>query len=167
VATDIHLDQIVQSPVQLRLVNQHKIVPIGRLTGVPMNIYMTCVSMEDSKVIEIVYDTQLYPALMGLEWVFNNHAIINFKKREMIFKVEDLKVTAHLDPLEGKRYIEPVRGKDIENLYNLSVWMEDFVDPTTDGTLSCRSINSCASYSKANLENWQQRMHEVSTRRCA
>jgi hypothetical protein len=45
--------------------------------------------------------------------------------------------------------------------------MEDYVDPTIDGALSWRSISSCASYSEAGLENWQQRMHEVSTRRCA
>jgi hypothetical protein len=34
---------------------------------------------------------------MGLEWAFENHTIINLKKREMIFEVGDLKVTAPLD----------------------------------------------------------------------
>jgi hypothetical protein len=131
-----------------------------------MNIDGVC-NMEDFEVIEIVDDSQPYPTLMGLEWVFDNQEIINLKKREMIFEVGDLKVTAPLDPSEGKRYTEPTRGKDIDNLYNLTTWMEDYVDPTMDGVLSWRSISSCASDSEVGLENWQQRMHEVSTRRCA
>jgi hypothetical protein len=41
------------------------------------------------------------------------------------------------------------------------------VNPTTDGVLSWRSITSCTSDSNTRLENWQQRLHEFSTRRCA
>jgi hypothetical protein len=90
--------------------------------------------------------------------------IINLKRREMIFEVGDLKVTAPLDPSEGKRYIEPTRGNDIDNLYNMTAWMDDYVNLTADGALSWRSISSCASDSEEGLEHWQQRMHEVSTR---
>jgi hypothetical protein len=54
------------------------------------------------EVVEIVDDSVPYPTLMGLEWVFDNQVIINLKKREMIFEVGDLKVTAPLDPSEGK-----------------------------------------------------------------
>jgi hypothetical protein len=158
--------KLVWSPVQLRLMNQHKIVSIGRLTGVPVNIDGVH-SVADFEVIEIMDDSQPYPTLMGLEWDFDNQEIINLKRREMIFEVGDLKVTAPLDPTEGKRYIEPARGNDIDNLYNMTVWMDDYVNPTTDGALSWRSISSCASYSEEGLEHWQQRMHEVSTRRCA
>jgi hypothetical protein len=50
------------------------------------------------EVTEIVDDNHPYPVLMGLEWAFENQAIINLKKREMIFKVCDLKVIAPLDP---------------------------------------------------------------------
>jgi hypothetical protein len=39
---------------------------------------------------------------------------------EMIYEVGDLKVTAPLDLIEGKRYIEPTRGNEIENLYNMN-----------------------------------------------
>jgi hypothetical protein len=85
----------------------------------------------------------------------------------MIFEFWDLKFVAPLDPSEGKRYIESTKGKDIDNLYNITVRMEDYVDPIMDGALSWRSISSCASYSEVSLKNWQQRMHEVSTRRCA
>lgn len=90
--------------VQLRLANQHKIVRIGRLTGIHVNIDGVR-SIADFEVIEIVDDSQAYPALMGLEWTFDNQAIINLKRREMIFDVGDLKVTAPLAPTEGKRYI--------------------------------------------------------------
>jgi hypothetical protein len=86
------------------------------------------------------------------------------KRREIIFEVGDMKVTSRLDPSEGKRYIEPTRGDNIENLYNMIARMEDYVNPIMDGALIWRSINSCALYSEVDLENWQQRMHEVSAR---
>jgi hypothetical protein len=76
--------------------------------------------MADFEVIEIVDDSQPYPTLMGLEWAVDNQEIINLKRREMIFEVGDLKVTAPLDPSEGKRYTESVRANDMDNLYNLT-----------------------------------------------
>jgi hypothetical protein len=85
----------------------------------------------------------------------------------MIFEVGDLKVTAPLDPSEGKRYTESVRENDMDNFYNLTTRMEDYVKPTMGGVLVWGSFSSCTSDSKACLENWQQRMYEVSTRRCA
>jgi hypothetical protein len=63
--------ELVWSHVQLRLTNQHKIVPIGRFTRVPMNTYVVC-GMADSEVIDIIDDIQPYPTLMGLEWDFDN-----------------------------------------------------------------------------------------------
>jgi hypothetical protein len=158
--------ELVWSPIHLMLANQHEIVPIGRLKGVLMNIDGVHI-MANFDFIEIVDESQPYPSLMGLEWDFNNHAIIELKMREMIFEFGNLKVTAPLDPSEGKRYIELARGNDIEKLYNLTVHMEDYVDLTMNGALSWRSIGSCALDSESGLENWQQRMHEVSTRRCA
>jgi hypothetical protein len=124
-------------------------------------------SVADFEVIKILDDSQPYPELMGLEWAFDNQAIINLNRREMIFEVRDLKVTAPLDPTEGKRYIEPIRGNNINNLYNMTAWMDDYVNPTTNGVLSWRSISSCASHSEEGLEHFQQRMHEVSMRQCA
>jgi len=41
-------------------------------------------SVEDFEFIEIMDDIQPYPILMGLEWDFDNHVIINLKRREMI-----------------------------------------------------------------------------------
>jgi hypothetical protein len=78
-------------------------------------------SMAHFEVIDIVDDNQPYPGLMGLEWDFYNQEIINLKRMDMIFEFGDLKVTAPLDPSEGKIYIEPSRGNDIDNLYNMTM----------------------------------------------
>jgi hypothetical protein len=89
---------------------------------------MGCTTWQEFEVIEIMDESQPYPTLMGLEWDFDNQEIINLKRREMIFEVGDLKFTAPLDPSKGKRYIEPARGNDIDNLYNMTAWMEDYVN---------------------------------------
>jgi hypothetical protein len=69
----------------------------------------------------------------------------------MIFEVEDLKVSAPLDPAKGKRYIELARGNDMDNLYNMIMQMDDYFNPTADGVLSWRSISLCASDSEEGL----------------
>ena len=74
------------------------------------------------------------------------------KKREMIFEVGDFKVTTLLDLTEGKRYIEPNKGNEIDSLYNMTARMDDYVNLIMDGTLSWRSISSCASDSEKGLE---------------
>jgi len=51
-------------------------------------------------------------------------------------------------------------------LYRTTGRDEDYVNPTADGVLSWQSITSCVLDSDTGLENWQQRLHEVSTRRC-
>jgi disulfide oxidoreductase YuzD len=79
---------------------------------------------------------------MGIEWEFYNQAIINLKRRETIFEVGYLKVISPLDPKKEKRYIEPVRGNEIDNLYNMIAWMDDYVNPTADGMISLRRISS-------------------------
>jgi hypothetical protein len=96
----------VWSPIQLRLENQYKIVRTGRQTGILMNIDGVCI-ITDFEFIDIVDDSQPYPALMGLDWAFDNQLIINLKRREMIFEVGYLKFIAPLDPKEGRWYIEP------------------------------------------------------------
>jgi hypothetical protein len=44
---------------------------------------------------------------------------------------------------------------------------EDYINPTTDRILSWRTINYSSSDSETGLQNWQQQLHELSTRRCA
>jgi hypothetical protein len=132
------------------------------LIGVPVNIDGVC-SVVDFEFIEIMDDSQPYPTLMGIEWEFYNQTIINLNRREMIFEVGDLKVIAPLDPTERKRYIEPTRGNEIDNLYNMNAWMDYYVNPTTNGVLIWRSISLCVVDLEEGLRHWKQRMHEVST----
>jgi hypothetical protein len=37
----------------------------------------------DSEVIEIMDETDPYPALIGIGWVFDNNAMLNLNKRHM------------------------------------------------------------------------------------
>jgi hypothetical protein len=76
------------------------------------------------------------------------------KRREMMFEVGYLKVTVMLDPTERNRYIELVRGNEIDNLYNMSVWMDDYVNTMKNGALSWRNIRSCTSNSEEGLDHW-------------
>jgi hypothetical protein len=93
-------------------------------------------NMVEFEVIEIMDDKKPYPSLVGLEWAFDNQVIIKLKRREMIFEVQGLKVMTPLDTSEGKRYIEPTRGNDTDNLYNMTAWMEDYVNSTVDGAMT-------------------------------
>ena len=46
-----------------------------------------------------------------------------------------MRVIAPLDPLEGKRYVEPIKDEFMggwDNSYNVS---EDYMNPTIDGEL--------------------------------
>ena len=50
------------SPIQLKLVNQQKVCPLGRLSNVPMDIDILR-SLADFEVIEIIDDSNLFPTL--------------------------------------------------------------------------------------------------------
>lgn len=43
-------------------------------------------TMVDFKVIEIVDDSNPYPALLGIHWAFDMEMIINLKKHRMEFE---------------------------------------------------------------------------------
>ena len=58
----------------------------------------------DFEVIEIIDDSDPYPALLGIEWAMENDAVINLKKRQMIFEGKYLRVILPLDPSQGERY---------------------------------------------------------------
>ena len=66
------------SPIQLRLANQHKIVPLGRFPSVPVDIDGVS-TLADFEVIEIIDDSNPYPALLGIEWALDNDAGINLR----------------------------------------------------------------------------------------
>jgi hypothetical protein len=54
------------SPVQLKLANQHKVLPIGRLRGVTIDLDGVR-TKEDFEVIEIVDNITHYPTVLGLD----------------------------------------------------------------------------------------------------
>jgi hypothetical protein len=161
--------QLGYSPSQLKLVDQHRVMTIGRLEGILVDLDGVC-TMEDFEFIDIVDNPSPYLALLGMDWAFENQTIINLKTRKMIFESGEYKVISPLDPSEGERYVEPVTEnmltEDVNQLYRTTAHEEDYINPTADGILSWRSYSSCASYSNVGLENWKKKLHELSTRRC-
>jgi hypothetical protein len=156
------------SPVQLKLANQHRFLPIGRLKVVIVDLDGVR-TKRDFEVVEIVDDTTPYPTLLGLDWAFENQAIINPKTRKMTFESGEYKVIAQLDPSKGERFVEPtcLDLEEISQLYRTTACDEDYVNPTSYGILGWQIITSCVTDSYTSLENSQQRIHEVSMRRCA
>ena len=148
---------LYQSPIQLRLANQKKVLPIGRLSQVPADIDELC-TFADFKFINIVDDKDPYPALLEIYWSIANHAIINLKKRILSFEDEKMRVLSPIDPLERQRYVEPVyndgQGDYHENIYNVTALQEDYINLTTNGNMSQKSASSCTFDLGEDLENW-------------
>ena len=63
----------------------------------------------DFEVIEIVDDSFPYPALLGIDWTFDNSTMIDLKKRCMTFERDGLRVIAPLDMDEGPQYTKPIK----------------------------------------------------------
>ena len=61
------------------MVNQQKIIPMGQLQGVTLDIegVNTLVGFE---VIEIVDDSNPYPMLLGIDWATDMNGVINLQK---------------------------------------------------------------------------------------
>jgi hypothetical protein len=95
--------QLVYSPIQLRMENQYCIFLVGRLENV--EIYVTGLkTTTDFEVIEIMGDKDPYPALLEIDWVYDNYAIIDLKRDTMMFEAYGIKVFYPLDPCLGPRY---------------------------------------------------------------
>jgi hypothetical protein len=62
----------------------------------------------DFEVIEIMDESDPYPALLGIDWAFDNNVVLNLKKRQMSFETDTLCMVVPLDPYEGDHYNEPV-----------------------------------------------------------
>ena len=106
----------------MRLANQQRIVPLGRFLSVQIDIDRVR-TLADFEVIEIIDDSNPYPALLGIEWAMENAAIINLKKRQMTFEGRDLRVILPLDPSQGKWYTEPPWDEvqnALETIYNIT-----------------------------------------------
>jgi len=73
------------SPIQLCMENQQKIIPMGCLHGVTLDIEGARAVVE-LEVIEIVDDSNPYPTLLEINWDFDMNAIINLKKQITILE---------------------------------------------------------------------------------
>jgi hypothetical protein len=69
------------SHVQLKLENQHRVLPIGRLKGATIDLDGVR-TMTYFEVIEIVDGTTPYPSLLILDWELYNQAIVIPKKKK-------------------------------------------------------------------------------------
>jgi hypothetical protein len=95
---------LIYSPIQPKLENQHRVLPIGRLKGV--TVYLDGVHTKVGfEVIEIMDGTTPYSTFLGLDWEFDNQAIINLNMRKMKFDLGEYRVITPLDPLEGERFV--------------------------------------------------------------
>jgi hypothetical protein len=97
--------------------------PFGRLEHVPIEIDGIR-TFADFEVIEIVDDSCPYPALLGIDWDFNNSTFVDLRKRIMTFEGNGLKLISPMDPDEVRKYTEPIREEDHtyepENIYKLT-----------------------------------------------
>ena len=105
------------STIQLCMGNQHKIIPLGRLSQVVVHIEGVKV-LANFEVIQIVDDTNPYAALFGLYWATEMDGIINLKRKSMAFENNGTIVVVPLDPIEGARYTKLVC---VENHVNISI----------------------------------------------
>jgi len=87
---------------------------MGRLQGVIVDIEGAS-TQTDFEVIEIVDDNNPYPTLLGIDWATDMNGVIELKKWKMIFEKKSLRVVILLDPIEGVRYIEPVRDNESDD----------------------------------------------------
>ena len=111
------------SPIQLRMANQQKIVPMGRLQGVTMDIDGAS-PQTDFEVIEIMDDSNPYPVLLGIDWATDMNGVINLKNQKMIFKKKSLCMIVPLDPAEGECYTKPMRNdggdEELDYIYKIT-----------------------------------------------
>lgn len=107
------------SLIKLRMAKQQNIIPMGRLPSIIVEIKGIW-TIADFKVIEIADDSNPYPTLLGLDFDFDNLAIMNLKKRQMVFEKDDMRIIFPLGPLEGVRYPEAIQDEhcdtDVENI---------------------------------------------------
>ena len=81
-------------------------------------------SLVDFEVIEIIFESNLFPALLGIGWDFDNLEVINLKKKKIKFEGHNIRIIAPLDPSMGPLYTKPIRAeeeaREIDDLYKMT-----------------------------------------------
>ena len=107
---------------------------------------------------------------MGSDWAIKNQTFINLKRRTLSFEDLGMRVVMPIDPPEGQRYVEPLKGEyhegNLDTIYNIFSMMDDYINPMTNGKLGWRSVRSYSLDLGETLENLQNQLHEVSIRKC-
>ena len=86
--------------------------------------------------------------------------IIKLKRMSMIFENNGTWVIVPLDLTEGEINIEPIhKGDDVDHIYKLTTWDEDWINPTADEMLNWEKDSSCFLDSDGEMENWQNHLH--------
>lgn len=67
------------SPIQMCMANMQKVIPMGHLYGVTIDIEGER-ALANFKVIEIVDENNPYSMLLGIDQAFDMDAMINLKK---------------------------------------------------------------------------------------
>lgn len=115
--------------------------------------------LDHIEVIEIVDESNQYPALLGIDWVIDMNGVINLKKHKMKFEKKSLKVVVPLNPIEGACYTKPIRNyvesdDDLDQIYKITTQEKDWINPTTDGKISWKRDSSCTSDLDEEFERW-------------
>jgi hypothetical protein len=123
------------------------------------------------EVMKIMGDKDPYPTLLGIYWAYDNYSVIDLKKDTMTFEEDEIKVVEPLDLYVGPRYTETtennMEGEDLDQLYTVTTGTrKDYINPTTDGSVIWRSIQSADENSKLTFDSWQHRSYEIFSRRC-
>ena len=106
------------------MVNQQKIIPMGRLQVITMDIEGAS-TLAVFEVIDIVDDNNTYPVLLGIDWATDMNGVINLKKCKKIFEKKSLCLLIPMDPTKGSCYTKPVRDyeseDDLDYIYKITV----------------------------------------------
>jgi hypothetical protein len=68
--------------------------------------------------MDMVDESIPFPTLLGIDWAFDNRAIINLNTRNMIFESGNFRVASPLDPLDCEIYVEHVPDSVLEDKVN-------------------------------------------------
>lgn len=82
------------------MVNQQKILPMGRLQGVKVDIEDASTQV-DFEVMDIIDYSNPYPTLLGVALAIDMNRVINIKKYKIIFEKNSLHIVVLLDPAEA------------------------------------------------------------------
>lgn len=85
--------------------NKYCIILIAWLEDVEVDIF-SVKTYAYFELIEIIVDKRPYPSLFGIDWDFENYAIIDSKRKTMTFEVYGMQFIQPLNPYKGPIFTE-------------------------------------------------------------